>query len=146
MGRWTNAAMQQRQVFDTAAAYLTDEEALTVKGVYWQWADLAEAGKTVTQGYRFLYGDKLYKTAQPTYTFVETYVPGTTGTESLFTAIDETHAGTLADPIPYDGNMELEEGRYYSQGGVIYLCTRSSGTAVYHALTDLVGIYVEIAG
>lgn len=145
MGKWTDAAMQQRQVYDTASAMLTDEQALTVKGVYWQWADLVQAGKTVDQGYRFLHDDKLYKTAQPKYTFAATYVPGAEGTESLFTAINETNAGTLADPIPYDGNMELEEGKYYSQGGVVYLCTRSTGTAVHHPLSELVGLYVEVA-
>lgn len=145
MGKWTDAAKQQRQVFDTAAAYLTDEEALTAKGAYHTWEQLVETGETVTKGYRFQHGDKLYKTAQPSYTFVAHYVPGTTGTESLFEVIDETHAGTLADPIPYDGNMELVEGKYYTQDGVVYLCTRSTGTAVYHALADLVGLYVEIA-
>lgn len=145
MGKWTDAAMQQRQVYDTAAAMLTDEQAVAVKGAYWQWADLVEAGKTVDQGYRFLYGDKLYKTAQPKYTFVAHQVPDTVGTESLFTAIDETHAGTLADPIPYEGNMELEQGKYYSQDGVVYLCTRSTGTAVHHPLHELVGLYVEVA-
>lgn len=29
--------------------------------------------------------------------------------------------------------------------GVIYLCNRSTGQAVYNALADLVGLYVEIA-
>lgn len=144
MGKWTDAAKQQRQVYDTAAAYLTDEEALTAKGAFHAWEELVETGATVTQGYRFQHGSKLYKTRQPSYTFVAHYVPGTTGTESLFEEIDETHAGTLADPIPYDGNMELVAGKYYTQDGVVYLCTRSTGTAVYHTLADLVGIYVEV--
>ena len=41
--------------------------------------------------------------------------------------------------------MELEEGKYYSQDGVTYLCTRDTGIPVYNALKDLVGIYVEAA-
>ena len=40
--------------------------------------------------------------------------------------------------------MELIEGKYYSQNGVVYLCTRSTGQAVYHNLSDLVGIYVQV--
>jgi hypothetical protein len=52
--------------------------------------------------------------------------------------------GTLENPIPYEGNMELDEGRYYSQDGVVYLCTRSTGVPVYNALKDLVGIYVSV--
>ena len=66
------------------------------------------------------------------------------GTESLYTRIDETHDGTKYDPIPYDGNMVLEQGKYYTQNGVTYLCTRDTGTAVHHALADLVGLYVVL--
>lgn len=29
------------------------------------------------------------------------------------------------------------------QNGVVYRCTRDSGTALSHALRDLVGLYVE---
>lgn len=62
---------------------------------------------------------------------------------SLWEQINETHAGTLDDPIPYDGNMALTSGLYYMQDWVIYLCTRDTGNPVYHALSDLVGLYVE---
>lgn len=143
MGKWTDAAIKQRKVYDTAVSYLTDEQALTVKSVYRQWESLVDEGVTVPTGTRFVYGDKLFKTIQAEYTFVSHYVPGSVGTESLFTVIDETHAGAVEDPIPYDGNMELEEGKYYSQNGVIYKCTRATGAPVYHALVDLVGLYVE---
>lgn len=67
------------------------------------------------------------------------------GTESLYTEVTESHAGTKEDPIPYGNNMELEEGKYYSQDGVTYICTRDTGIPVYNPLADLVGIYVEVA-
>ena len=66
-------------------------------------------------------------------------------TASLYTEVVESHAGTLEDPIPYDGNMELEAGKYYSQGGVTYLCNRNTEIPVYNQLADLVGIYVAVA-
>ena len=137
--------MEQRKVYDTAAGYLTDAEALTVKGVYWQWVDLVKAGTTVDRGYRFRYGDKLWRTEQPKYTFVAHYVPGAQGTESLFSVIDESHAGTYEDPIPYDRNMEIYEGLHYIENGIKYLCTRSSGQPLYNDLSALVGHYVEVA-
>ena len=62
---------------------------------------------------------------------------------SLWTEICESHAGTLEDPIPYSGNMALESGKYYSQNSKIYRCTRDTGNPVYHALSELVGLYVE---
>src|SRR5699024_12113659 len=68
---------------------------------------------------------KLYKTLQSTYTFMSHWVPGS-GTESLFTVINETNAGTLEDPIPYEGNMELFNGKYYIQNGIIYKDRKST--------------------
>lgn len=144
MGKWTDAAVKQREVYDTAAAYLTDDQALTVKGAYWKWEDLVKAGETVKKGYRFRYGDSLWRTEQPEYTFVAHYVPGSVGTESLFSVVDETHKGTLEDPIPYNGNMEIHAGLYYIQNGVKYLCTRDSGIPLYNDLANLVGLYVEV--
>lgn len=131
-----------RSAMDNAAMVLTDAEALSCKAIYKQWKDLI--GTEVDKGFRFLHGKDLYRTEQPKYTFVKIYAPGAPGTESLFSRINKSHAGTFEDPIPYDGNMELEEGKYYCQGGVIYFCTRSTGNAIYHALADLVGLHVEV--
>jgi hypothetical protein len=144
MGKWTDAAIAQRKVYDTAAGYLTDEQALTVKGAYWQWEDLVKAGETVKKGFRFRYGDSLWRTEQPEYTFVAHYVPGTVGTESLFSVVDETHKGTLEDPIPYNGNMRIHAGLYYIQNGVKYLCILDSGIPLYNDLANLVELYVEV--
>lgn len=62
---------------------------------------------------------------------------------ALWEQINETNSGTDADPIPYDGNMALVNGLYYYQDGKLYLCTRNTGAAVYHPLSELVGLYVE---
>ena len=144
MGKWTDAAIERRKMYDTAAGYLTDDQALTVKDAYWLWHDLVEAAKTVDKGYRFRYGDSLYRTEQPKYTFVAHEIPGTQGMESLFSVVDEAHAGTLEDPIPYNRNMEIFKGKYYVQNDVVYLCTRDSGQPLYHDLSALVGSYVEV--
>ena len=133
-----------RSAMDAAGAVLTDAEALGCKAIYKQWETLVEDAAVVEKGYRFLHGDDLYRVEQPSYTFVSYYVPGTVGTESLFSRIDETHAGTVEDPIPYEGNMALEEGKYYSQDGVVYKCIWSTGNPVYHPLSQLVGLYVEV--
>ena len=92
-------------------------------------------------GDRLQFGGVLYKVLQA-HTSQADWVPGE-GTESIYTRIDESHAGTLADPIPYEGNMALEAGKYYSQSGAVYLCTRDTVNPVYNALADLVGLYVE---
>jgi hypothetical protein len=99
-------------------------------------------GQTVKKGFKFNFGDKLFAVVQPELTIQSHYPPGA-GTESLYAEVCETHAGTLDDPIPYSGNMSLEQDKYYMQDFVIYKCTRDTGNPVYHNLSDLVGLYVE---
>lgn len=119
-----------------------DNTALRMKEFYPAFESVI--GQTVKQGFKFTHGGKLWKTEQAELTIQAHYAPGT-GTESLYSEVCETHAGTLEDPIPYDGNMALTNGLYYMQDWVIYLCTRDTINPVYNALADLVGIYVEKA-
>ena len=119
-----------------------DQTAVRMTAFYPEWSDLI--GKTVDKsGYKFQHNGKLYKTIPATHTFQSDWVPGV-GTESIYTRIDEEHDGTLADPIPYDGNMALTASLYYIQNGVTYLCNRDTINPVYNALVDLVGVYVEV--
>ena len=116
-----------------------DTTALRMVEFYPEWA----AGTAYADGDRVVYNGGLYKVLQA-HTSQDNWLPGT-GTESLYTRIDEQHDGTLTDPIPYSGNMALESGKYYIQDYVIYRCTRDTINPVYNALADLVGIYVEVS-
>lgn len=151
--KMTQAEMKQDTV-DTAITYLTDEQALTVKDLYPTFDELASAGYTAEkQGYRFRDGDDLYKTAQDNVTFQAQYRPGA-GTESLYTHINEAHAGTLEDPIPAVANMEYEYGKYYSEGDRIYICKRGGvpdpesmygqKVTLQYLPSQLVGQYFEL--
>ena len=149
---YTERALQLRPVMEQAAQSLDDATALTAVELFPKWKELCDEiqpdgkkGRKVKKGFRFQYGGKLWRTEQPEYIFVAHYVPGEQGTESLFSKVDETHAGTYDDPIPYDGNMEIFEGLYYEQNGVKYLCIRDSGIPLYNDLASLVDIYVEVA-
>ena len=129
------------QVAQMQAQSLEDAQALTVKAIYPQWLEII--GQTVKLGHKFQHNDVLYKTIQDNLLIQEQYIPGE-GTESLYAVIDETHAGTQEDPIPYEGNMALENGKYYVQDSVIYLCNRDTEIPVYQDLKDLVNIYVTV--
>lgn len=119
-------------------------DALKYKDYYPEWGDKnAPMGKEVSEGFLLRNGGKLYEVRQ-THTLQEEWEPGATGTEALYEEVCIDHAGTLDDPIPYDGNMELVSGKYYTQDGEVYLCNRDTGQAVYHTLTELVGLYVEL--
>ena len=136
-------SMLIRQQINTLT--VDDQTALRMRQYYPTFAELV--GQTVSQGAKFRADDSedavLYKTIQPELTIQAHYPPGV-GTESLYTRIDETHDGTKYDPIPYDGNMALESGKHYTQSGMTYLCSRDTVNPVYNALSELVGIYVEV--
>ena len=136
--------MLVRQQINTIA--VDNQTALRMRIYYPTFSELV--GQTVKKGTKFRATDSedadLYTVIQPELTIQEHYPPGT-GTESMYTRIDEKHDGTKYDPIPYDGNMALVSGLYYTQGGVLYLCNRDTVNPVYHALSELVGLYVEVA-
>ena len=114
-----------------------DATAYRMKDFYPAWKE----NETYTDGEKITCNGELYKVLQA-HTSQAAWIPGT-GTESLYMRIDETHDGTKYDPIPYDGNMIVEKNKYYTQSGVTYICIRDSGNPLYHALADLVGLYVE---
>lgn len=127
---------------------LNAEEMLAVKSLYPRWGEDIKEGDAVTKGMKFLYTDgKLYVVRQD-HTILPHYYPSV-NTAALYEEITPEYnengeeMGTLDNPIPYEGNMALEEGKYYSQDDVIYLCNRDTINPVYHALKDLVGLYVE---
>lgn len=131
-------AKRMREIMETAAQSLDDTTALEAKCLYPQWT----TGVAYTAAFKVQYGDRLYKCVQA-HTSQADWSP--TAAASLWTEINESQAGTKEDPIPYNNNMELTEGLYYSQDGVTYKCTRSTGQPVYNDLKDLVDLYVEVA-
>lgn len=130
-------ARKYRAFIEQGAQGLSDAEALAVKTLYPEWA----ADQDYTAGYKLLYGGELYKVIQD-HTSQATWPPDISA--ALYTRIDEQHDGSRYDPIPYNGNMELVSGKYYTQSGQTYHCTRDTGAAVFNPLAELVGIYVEI--
>ena len=56
---------------------------------------------------------------------------------ALYKLVTVEHAGTLADPIPYSQGMAFEEGKYYEQYGVTYLCVLTTSTGYPYDLKDI---------
>ena len=119
---------------------LSNNDALAVKDLHPAWESFI--GKEMKKGTRSVYEDKLFRARQDVNPVLENQPPSI-DTAALYEEINEENAGTIDDPIPYNNNMELFAGKYYSQKGVVYKCTRNTEQAVYQDLADLVGIYVE---
>ena len=128
-------AMLIRQQINSLA--VDDNTALRMREFYPDWA----AGQDYPAGFKVQRGGALYKVLQA-HTSQDGWEPE--NAPSLWTEICETHDGTIDDPIPYSGNMALESGKYYTQSGMTYLCSRDTVNPVYNALSELVGIYVEV--
>lgn len=134
-------AHKLRPIIEKAMQSVDGNEALAGKVLYPTFDSIV--GKSVKQGFKFTYGDKLWSVVQPELTIEKHYPPGA-GTESLYAEVCESHNGTLDDPIPYEGNMALTAGLYYVQDYVVYRCIRDTNNPVYNPLAELVGLYVEL--
>ena len=114
-----------------------DNTALRMVEFYPEWS----AGQAYTAGYKAHRGGKLWRCLQA-HTAQTGWEPENAA--SLWTEICESHDGTKYDPIPYNGNMALQSGKYYTQNNILYLCNRDTVNPVYNALAELVGLYVEV--
>lgn len=120
---------------------ISDEEALKRPLLVYSWDTYV--GKSLTKGQVVSYDDKLWRVRQAVATVLENQPPSL-ATAALYEVIEVEPAGTQDDPIPYTPPMEIFNGKYYTQGGVLYKCTRDSGQALTHDLAALVGLYVEL--
>ena len=114
-----------------------DNTALRMVEFYPEWS----AGQAYTAGYKAHRGGKLWRCLQA-HTAQNGWEPENAA--SLWTEICDSHDGTKYDPIPYNGNMALQSGKYYTQNNILYLCNRDTVNPVYNALAELVGLYVEV--
>lgn len=114
-----------------------DQTAVRMISFYPEWAE----NTAYTAGHKVQRNGKLCRCVQA-HTSQAGWEPE--NATSLWQYINEVYAGDIYDPVPYEGNMALENGKYYAQNGVTYLCTRDTGNPVYNALSELVGLYVEV--
>lgn len=135
-------ALKLRAMIEKASAGLEDADALNAVELFPSYEKLVADNVTVEKGFRFRYNGRLYRTEQPSTIFNGVYAPGT-GTESLYSEVSMPSDGSASKPIAYNGNMELENGKYYTQDDMVFECFRDTGVPVYNKLIDLVGLYVN---
>ena len=111
---------------------LSNSEIYKVADVLPSWEEYI--GKKMAKGTKFRYNGKPYICIQTVNPILEIYPPSD-GTKAIYGLISE-HDGTLADPIPYERNMVLEKGKYYTQFEVLYECITDS----------IVGYDVDLSG
>lgn len=131
-------AHKLRAKIEQASVSLPDEDALEAVELFPAYA----VGAAYKADIRIRYGEKLYRVRQA-HTSQAEWPPDTT--PALYEEVAKPGQGDSPDnPIHYDNNMELVEGKYYEQSGVVYVCFRSTGIPVYNDLKDLVNLYVHV--
>lgn len=141
------------ETVQTAIAYLSDDQALTVKNLYIDWEDDPNGYEYSTKkagDLRRIYKNKLWK-LQKDHNKQEDWYPGADPT--LWVEIVEGHDGTIEDPIPVPDSVttsgfEYEYGKYYLDDEDIYLAKRegkSDGEVekLYFKPSALIGQYFE---
>lgn len=116
-----------------------DETAIRMVEYFPHWEDLL--GQYVEADTRVYDNGYLWKVIQP-HTFSSEWRPEVA--TSLFTKVQiQQEQGTKDNPIEYSVNMELIQGKYYVENGILYLCIRPLAQSVWE-LSALVGNYVEV--
>lgn len=132
------------------AQSLPDKQAITVKSIYPAYDP---NGVQYPVDFKVLQDDVLYKCLQE-HTSQESWAPGIA--PSIWVAVDTgEHAETQEDPIPVPetvttAGMEYECGKYYSEGGTVYLMDRQGmdegdKVTLYFPPSALIGQYFSVA-
>lgn len=146
----TEKAQAAVLVAQIQAQELTDAQAITVKAIY---PEYDPNGVLYPSYFKVQHNGALYK-CQQEHTSQPGWEPGVA--PSLWVLVETgEQEGTKEDPIPVPdtvttAGMEYEKGKYYSEGGTVYLMNRqgmSDGEKVtlYFPPSALVGQYFEIS-
>ena len=136
--RAQEVARRLRPLIIKASASLSDTDALNGVELFDEW--LPDTDYSI--GDRRRYEGVLYK-ARQAHTSQEIYPPNIV--PALWEVVAPEGKGDSPDnPIEYDQSMVLEEGKFYIENDVVYICIRDSGVPLYTALANVIGNYVEV--
>lgn len=105
-----------------AAPTLTDEQALTMPDLFPTWEQVLAEAKPLRKDSILSDLDVLYRVVQDNTIPQMHQPPHGEGMLAVYRPIDQSHAGTKDDPIPWVYGMDCFADKYYSYGGKTYLC------------------------
>lgn len=134
---------QLKELAQAQVAGLSDDEAKKVPALFPLWSP---DSKAYSAGDRVWYKSSLYKCVQA-HTSQSTWNPKDAA--SLWQNVSEEAQeadGSHDNPFTWEVGMTCYNGKYYTEDGILYLCTRDSGGPVYNRIADLpAGLYFQIA-
>lgn len=118
------------KLYVQAATDIPDEQALEMPDLFRTWEEVLAAGEQLEANTILNLDGQLYRVVQPV-TPQEHQRPDGEGMLAIYRPIDQTHAGTKEDPIPFVYGMDTEQGKYYSYNGKLYLCNQTMAPCVW---------------
>ena len=105
--------------FAAAAVDIEDAVALQMPDLFPSWEDVLSGGQDLPAGRILQDGSQLYRVMQAV-TPLESQPPHGEGMLAVYRPIDQQHAGTAEDPIPWVSGMDCFAGKHYSYNGKVY--------------------------
>lgn len=128
--RLTGQMQAAVKLYVQAATDIPDEQALEMPDLFRTWEEVLAAGEQLEANTILNLDGQLYRVVQPV-TPQEHQRPDGEGMLAIYRPIDQTHAGTQEDPIPFVYGMDTEQGKYYSYNGKLYLCNQTMEPCVW---------------
>ena len=120
-GEYITALTAAAKSYALTAVNIPDTQALDMVMLFPTWEDVLAAGTVLAQGRVISKDGQLYRVVQSAVPQAH-QVPGGEGMLAVYRPIEQEHAGTLEDPIPWVYGMDCVTGLYYSYEGGVYLC------------------------
>lgn len=105
--------------FAAASVNIEDSVALKMPDLFPPWEDVLAAGKELPAGRILQDGTQLYRVVQAV-TPQEGQPPHGDGMLAVYRPIDQSHSGTLEDPIPWVLGIDCIAGKHYSYKDKVY--------------------------
>lgn len=113
--------MSAARVFCATATTIADDAALQMPDLFPVWEDVLETGKKLEEGTILQDSGTLYRVVQSGGVVPqEGQPPHGAGMLAVYRPIDQKHAGTEDDPIPWGYGMDCKAGQYFSYEGHVY--------------------------
>ena len=141
--RLTGQMQAAVKLYVQKATDIPDEQALEMPDLFYTWDEVLEAGELLEANTILNLGGQLYRVVQPVTPQEHQRLDGE-GMTAIYRPIDQTHAGTQEDPIPFVYGMDTEQGKYYSSGGKVYLCNQTMTPCVWLPETEGLWQWTEV--
>ena len=135
---------QLKELVQSQVAEMTDEQAKKVPALFPLWTD-HKNGDSIAAGVREWYKSSLYKCIVP-HNWQSDWAPDVA--TSLWVNVSEESQeedGSREHPYQWEQGMTSYNGKYYTEDGILYLCTRDSGAPLHHPIASLINLYFVVA-